>query len=214
MECPQTTSSFHWLVRRQAGPQTTPHKRPVVLPIKIFWNLRSAPSRTVVTVARATRADAEYTHVDLVAQEHKSDEYIQQINPLGKVPAALLPDRSTTLWESAAICKYLCMSSRLGASLYPADPLRRAKVDMYYDFWNCYLHPSATEVMNSQLGLVHYSDAALEETFDKLHAALRNVDSFFKAGEMYLTGNSLTIADMGRLGGHRDRGQLVKEQMV
>nr|WP_298414032.1 glutathione S-transferase family protein [uncultured Halomonas sp.] len=69
-------------------------------------------------------------YVDLVSGEGQGAEYLAH-HPDGKVPA--LKDGEMTLFESAAICRYL--AERYGQdSLMPRDLVKRAKLDQWLFF--------------------------------------------------------------------------------
>ncbi|WP_227369190.1 glutathione S-transferase family protein [Halomonas sp. M20] len=74
----------------------------------------------------------DYTcqYIDLTSGEGQGTEYLTR-HPDGKVPA--LKDGELTLFESAAICRYL--AERYGqGSLMPGDPTQRAKLDQWLFF--------------------------------------------------------------------------------
>jgi len=67
----------------------------------------------------------ELHRVDLAAGEHRSAEYLERIQPLGRVPA--LTDGDVTLFESAAIVMYLADRHPEKALAPPPDsPVRGA----------------------------------------------------------------------------------------
>ncbi len=60
----------------------------------------------------------------------ETDDY-RAMNPNGRIP--VLRDGDVTLWESAAILRYL--AARYGdATFWPADPARRAELDMWAEW--------------------------------------------------------------------------------
>ncbi|MCQ0971224.1 glutathione S-transferase family protein [Paracoccus sp. TK19116] len=54
------------------------------------------------------------------------------MNPYGRVPT--MRDGDLVMWESAAILRYLAGRYGDGGALWPADPVRRAPVDMWSEW--------------------------------------------------------------------------------
>ena len=59
------------------------------------------------------------------------------MNPLKKVPT--LVDGDTVVWQSNTILRYL--ANKTGSTLYPADPVQRAKADCWMDWMLAELNP-------------------------------------------------------------------------
>ncbi len=53
------------------------------------------------------------------------------MNPTGLVPT--LQEDDFTLWESNAVCRYLCHAHAAHSPLWPQDPQARARVDQWMD---------------------------------------------------------------------------------
>jgi glutathione S-transferase len=69
----------------------------------------------------------ERTYIDLADKP----EWFQRMSPLGKVPLLIIDDREV-LFESAVICDYL--DEITPGTLYPVDPLKRAKHRAWIEF--------------------------------------------------------------------------------
>lgn len=135
-----------------------------------------------------------YRHVDLGRGEGQSEAFLAR-HPDGKVPA--LEDGELTLFESAAICRYL--TERYGApgELLPADLEARARVDQWLFFiigeleqplWTQAKHKFA--LPGEQRIPAVLPTAAWE--FQRALAALgRRFD-----GEGWLVGDHFTLADL------------------
>lgn len=73
----------------------------------------------------------DYRHVDLGRGEGQSEAFLRR-HPDGKVP--VLEDDALTLFESAAICRYLAERYGVPGDLLPADVEGRARVDQWLFF--------------------------------------------------------------------------------
>ena len=94
--------------------------------MKIYAFALSAPSRFVMSVLKHAKVEFEAVDVDLTSQEQKSEAHIKR-NPNGKVP--VLEDGDFTLFESAAIVRYVLDTKAPGNTLFPKDPKTRAKIN-------------------------------------------------------------------------------------
>ncbi|WP_108446139.1 glutathione S-transferase family protein [Halomonas denitrificans] len=135
-----------------------------------------------------------YRHVDLGRGEGQSEAFLAR-HPDGKVP--VLEDGELTLFESAAICRYLAERYGESGDLLPADVEGRARVDQWLFFiigeleqplWTQAKHKFA--LPGEQRVPAVLPTAAWE--FQRALAALgRRFD-----GEGWLVGDHFTLADL------------------
>lgn len=116
------------------------------------------------------------------------------MNPNGKIP--LIKDGDTTVWESQAICRYLCNVTP-GQTLYPTDAASRAQVDQWLDWAIGTLYVSMGIVF---LQLVRTPEAQrnlarIEEESKKTADAFRVLNQHM-AGRQFVVGNAMTLADI------------------
>jgi len=97
--------------------------------LTIYGSDLSAPAIKVRLTASFLGLDYKWQIVNLRAGEQKQ-EWFLKINPVGKVPA--IDDDGFYLFESNAICKYLC--DKHASALYPKDAQKRATVDQWVDY--------------------------------------------------------------------------------
>lgn len=89
---------------------------------KLYWSEGTAAFGPQVVLEEAD-LDYQIIEIDLAAGENNAADYLA-INPVGKVPALVLPD-GQILYEAAAIMLYLAEHHRLDDLAPPADhPLR------------------------------------------------------------------------------------------
>ncbi len=81
----------------------------------------------------------DYTREDYGRQfGNTGDDAYLALNPHGKVPT--LVDGETVVWESNAILRYLCNRTD-DATLYPADPGLRSRVERWMDWLLASVNP-------------------------------------------------------------------------
>jgi glutathione S-transferase len=125
-------------------------------------------------------------------QGRQPPEYLAKF-PQGQVPAIELAD-GRRLAQSNAIIRYLAR----GSQLLPDDPFRQAKIDEWL-FWEQYSHEPYVAVCRYHmfyLGKPKESrDPARVERAEK---ALDHMERQL-AGQTFLVGDTLTVADIGLL---------------
>lgn len=108
--------------------------------MKLFYFAPSHHSRRVMAVIKHLDLLVDLDHRDLAKGEHKTPE-ILALNPSGWLP--ILVDGDLALSESNAIMQYLAEKNG-PSSLYPADPVKRARVNQWLSWQMCHFGPSAT----------------------------------------------------------------------
>lgn len=116
--------------------------------------------------------------------------FLFQLNPQHCIPT--LVDDDVVLWESRAILSYLANKYGRTDSLYPKDPVKRAKVDqrLFFDMGTLYLRFQEYYYVQ-----VFQGQAADPEKLKKLEEAMEFFDTFLE-GQKYAAGDNLTIADL------------------
>jgi glutathione S-transferase len=70
-----------------------------------------------------------------------------ELNPYAKVP--VLVDNGGVIYESAIVNEYL-EEKYPAIRLLPTDPLKRAKVRIWVDFFNTRIHPTASDIAHDR----------------------------------------------------------------
>lgn len=117
-------------------------------------------------------------------------------NPGGTIPTLEEPDNGFTLGEAHAIMCYL--SNKHGWNdVYPSDHQERAKVDWYLNYHHRNVRDASVGLVapkiRKDLNIPEATQAAAKTT---LTNALTSLDSSWLAEQKYLTGDSLTLADI------------------
>src|SRR5262249_11468254 len=126
---------------------------------------------------------------------HKKPEYLA-VNPMGRVPT--LVDGDLTLWESNAICTYLC-DKQGETSLYPRDARVRADISRWL-FWEAsdWQRATATMAIENFVKVLRgrgTPDAAkVKEGEERFHGLAKVLDKHLD-GRKFIVGNAVTLAD-------------------
>ena len=162
--------------------------------LTIYGSDLSGPANKVRFVANTLGLAYEYRHMNLREGEHKQ-EWFLKINPMGKIPA--MSDGDFNLFESGAICKYLC--DKVGSNLYPKDLKQRAIVDQWLDFSTMHISANMSKVtynrvfaprMNRPVSQESIADG--ENFLSQQLPALEQQLSQHK----FLCGSQVTLADL------------------
>jgi glutathione S-transferase len=84
--------------------------------------------------------------VNLREGEQKKEWYLK-INPVGKVPA--IDDDGFCLFESNAICKYLC--DKNNSPLYPKEVNKRATIEQWIDYISFHIGANFVPIMYNRI---------------------------------------------------------------
>jgi len=122
-------------------------------------------------------------------------EYLA-MNPHGLVPT--LKDGDLVMWESCAILRYLATKYGDGGAFWPADPVARARVDMWAEWGKV----SFSRVFSVPIFWARVRTAAAERDKVALTVALERFNGYLGYLEVqlgdnpYVMGADLTLADV------------------
>jgi glutathione S-transferase len=124
---------------------------------------------------------------------NNTPDYLKK-NPNGKVP--LLEDDGYAIWESQAICRYLCNQYQ-GSQLYPLDAQARGQVDQWLDWANSGVNNSLSVVFWQTLRLPEEQrdGKKLKEETDKTIAALQIFNRAL-SGRSFVATSHFSLADL------------------
>ena len=155
------------------------------------------PRRVAMFIAEKGISGIESVHIDLSADEHKSDAFRAK-NPMARTPALELDD-GRVLGESRAICTYL-------EGLYPEPNLmgegaeerafiemadRRIELNLLLGIANCvrHTHPALANLEQPQ-----FADFGVSQG-DKMREHARWLDAQL-ANQQFIAGERFTVADI------------------
>jgi glutathione S-transferase len=114
--------------------------------LTIYGSDLSGPAIKVRLTASILGIEHKWQLVNLREGEHKQAWFLK-INPVGKVPA--IDDDGFHLFESNAICKYLC--DKHNSPLYPKDVKKRAAIEQWIDYVSFHIGANFIPVVYNRL---------------------------------------------------------------
>jgi len=114
--------------------------------LTIYGSDLSGPAIKVRLTASLLGIEHQWRIVNLREGEQKQ-EWFLKINPAGKIPA--LDDNGFHLFESNAICRYLC--DKADSPLYPKDIKKRATIDQWIDYESFHIGANFVPVVYNRL---------------------------------------------------------------
>jgi len=160
----------------------------------IFYGMEMSPPCTSVTIAmRLAKVQYEYKVIDLMKKAHLHPDFLK-INPNHTVPT--INDNGFVIWESRAIMQYIFNRYAPESSLYPSDPMQRAKVDSLMNYDQGTFYTTVSAYIYNSLGIRpgKRDDPVEKKSFwDQVQFI---EDHLLKDNQKFLTGNTMTIADI------------------
>ncbi|XP_037045750.1 glutathione S-transferase 1-like [Bradysia coprophila] len=157
--------------------------------IVFYYTLLSPPSRAVLLTGKALGIEFDLRNVDLIKGEHLSEEF-KKLNPQHTIP--LIIDNGVIIYDSHAICAYLCDKYANTDQLYPKDLVKRAEVDARLHFDTGFLFARLRFLYEP---ILYCGSAEVpEDKVQYIEKCWPIMEAFLERGP-YLCGNELTIAD-------------------
>ncbi|XP_075984524.1 glutathione S-transferase 1-like [Anticarsia gemmatalis] len=151
----------------------------------------SPPVRAVYMTIEALKIpNVDYRDLNLLADEHLTEEFLK-INPQHTIPT--LTDGDFNIWDSHTIITYLANKYGKDNSLYPTDPVKRARVDVMLHFDSGTLYPALR--FNDEPIFFGTATSFTPEGVAKIKAAYDFTESFLN-GVQWLAGDEPTLADI------------------
>ena len=160
-----------------------------------------APNPRRVRIFLAEKGvEVERRHIDIMAEEHKSDDMLKR-NPFMRIPVLELDD-GTCICEAMAICRYF-EALHPEPSLFGRTPVELATVEMWQRRMELYLmHPIAHAFRHSNPKMAHLEAPQFPEwgqsNVPKIHYMLDHLDSELASRE-FIAGSFYSVADIDAL---------------
>lgn len=160
----------------------------------LYGNRMSAPCNKVRYVCELLELPYEWHEMGFESGGLQTAEYLE-LHPAGKVPA--MQDEDFCLFESEAICKYLCEKEE--SPLFPRELHSRAKIEQWINFANLHVGYAMNKVafnrvIAPKLGM-KVDESSLKQGLQWLNRYLPIVDAQISTYG-YLGGPSLSLADI------------------
>ena len=161
--------------------------------LKIYGNKKSGPCNKVQYIAKLVGIEYEFKEMDF-QKDLKTEEYLK-IHPAGKIPA--IDDDGFILFESGAICEYLCEKKE--NSLLPKDLKKRALVKQWMDFSNLHIGTAVGKVFFNRVVAermkMSVNEQSLKEGLTFLDRFLPIIDNQLSKNK-YLALDEISLADI------------------
>jgi len=157
--------------------------------LTIYGDSDSGNCHKVVYVAELLNIPFEWVELTALSGDTRKPPFLA-INPMGQVPAVILPD-GRTLAQSNAIMLHLAEGSRL----IPGDAYDRALMHQWL-FWEQYSHETAIAVRRFKKALLKQRDEEIDPTLlTKGNWALKVMNDHL-ATRRYFVAEKLSLADI------------------
>ncbi|KAF8904531.1 glutathione S-transferase [Mucidula mucida] len=166
--------------------------------LKLFVSQSSPNAKRVAMVLLEHKVPFEAIPVDMRNKAHKTPAYLAQ-HPFGEVP--YIDDDGLVVYESRAICRYICRKYQPGPQLLPAEGDLRAyamfEQAVSVEVYNFDVHVQAAareRFLKPMLGM-EWSEAVYKEALERLERCLDVYDGIL-ARQKYIAGDVLTLVDL------------------
>jgi glutathione S-transferase len=153
--------------------------------------IHGMPQSTYVRTCRMACEEKGIAYERLDAMPHSPE--ILPYNPTGKMPG--FQHRDLILWETSAITRYLDETFP-GASLQPADPIARARMNCWISMVNDVFYLTMVrDIILPRFGILEADEAKIRQAAERLETLLQLADQTLEKTP-YLVGEQLTLADL------------------
>ncbi|KAJ5710560.1 glutathione S-transferase [Penicillium malachiteum] len=143
--------------------------------------------------------EVEFIPVDLLKGEQKSEAYLNELHPFGKVPVFQDTDTGVQIFESRAIAQYIAVKySAQGTDLSPSpDDLKAPSLEQSY-FDPLVSAIAFEKVFKPRKGLGETDEARVQSLLVQLDTTLQGYERILSK-QPYLAGDKVTLADLYHL---------------
>jgi glutathione S-transferase len=123
------------------------------------------------------------------------DPEFVKYNPNAQIPVII--DGDVVLWESHTILRYLA-NRHSAETLYPSEPLARARVDQWLDWQAGDLNPAWIYAFNAKVRKSEDHDipAAIDRSITRWTQLMQVLDGQLRMTGAYVAGNRFSLADI------------------
>lgn len=111
----------------------------------------AANSSGCIAVVKHLKLEDKIEIVDAYGKT-RTPEFLK-MNPCHTAPTLELDGDDGAIWESSAIMRFICISNDGGEELYPADPVKRGKIDMVLDWRQTAFYPCFPDIAYIVFGM-------------------------------------------------------------
>lgn len=186
-------------------------------PVKVYGPTLSTAVSRVLACLLEKDVEFQLIPINMSKGEHKKPDFLR-MQPFGQVPA--FQDESVSLFESRAICRYVCdkYADKGNKGLYGTNPLAKASIDQWLEVEGQSFNPPSGALV-FQLALaprmnIPQDEGLIKQNEEKLGKVLDVYEK--RLGESrFLAGDEFSLADLSHLPNAHylvaatDRGELL-----
>ncbi|OAY22563.1 glutathione S-transferase [Manihot esculenta] len=186
-------------------------------PLKVYGPTLSTAVSRVLACLLEKDVEFQLIPINMSKGEHKKPDFLR-MQPFGQVPA--FQDESVSLFESRAICRYVCdkYADKGNKGLYGTNPLAKASIDQWLEAEGQSFNPPSGALV-FQLALaprmnIPQDEGLIKQNEEKLGKVLDVYEK--RLGESrFLAGDEFSLADLSHLPNAHylvaatDRGELL-----
>ncbi|XP_062164153.1 glutathione S-transferase-like [Alnus glutinosa] len=185
-------------------------------PVKVYGPAMSTAVSRVLACLLEKNVDFQLIPVNMSKGEHKKPDFLK-IQPFGQVPA--FEDDGISLFESRAICRYICekYADQGNKGLYGTNPLAKASIDQWLEAEGQSFSPPSSALV-FQLAFaprmkIKQDQVAIKQNEEKLSKVLDVYEKRLQETR-FLAGEEFSLADLSHLPNAQylvsatDRGEL------
>ncbi|KAJ8762239.1 hypothetical protein K2173_007395 [Erythroxylum novogranatense] len=170
-------------------------------PVKVYGTPLSTAAARVLACLFEKDVDFQLIPVNLAKGEHKKPEFLK-IQPFGQVPA--FQDESISLFESRAICRYICekYADKGNKKLYGTNPLAKASIDQWLEAEGQSFNPPSGALVFQLAFAPRWKIPQDQDAIKQNEAKLGKVLDVYekRLGESrFLAGDDFSLADLSHL---------------
>ncbi|KAJ6032498.1 glutathione S-transferase [Penicillium herquei] len=166
----------------------------------------STCTNRVRVVLEEKGVEVEFIPVDLLTGQQKSESYLNELHPFGKVPVFQDTETGVQIFESRAIAQYIAVkfgSQGTDLSPSPTDLKEYANFQQALSVEQSYFDPIASQiafekVFKPRKGLGATDEARVKSLLAQLDVALAGYERILSK-QPYLAGDKVTLADLYHL---------------
>ncbi|KAF3446847.1 hypothetical protein FNV43_RR12027 [Rhamnella rubrinervis] len=185
-------------------------------PVKVYGPPMSTAVSRVLACLIEKDVDFQVIPVNMSKGEHKKPEFLK-MQPFGQVPA--FQDDKISLFESRAICRYICekYADKGNRGLYGTSPLAKASIDQWLEAEAQSFNPPSSALvfqlafaprmkLKQDPGVIKQNEEKLAKVLDVYEERLG--DSQFLAGDEFSLADLSHLPNSNYLLSVTDRGAL------
>ncbi|KAL9445784.1 hypothetical protein AB3S75_013633 [Citrus x aurantiifolia] len=174
---------------------------PMATPVKVYGPPLSTAVCRVLACLLEKDVEFQLISLNMAKGDHKKPDFLK-IQPFGQVPA--FQDEKISLFESRAICRYVCENypEKGNKGLFGTNPLAKASIDQWLEAEGQSFNPPSSALL-FQLALaprmnIKQDEVVIKQNEEKLAKVLDVYEK--RLGESrFLAGDEFSLADLSHL---------------